>query len=117
MSNGELSSRWVQHGVRFRDQKQWTEALESFEKAIAFDTRNAQAWSLKGRALDEMNNLSDAIRCYKTSLDLNANSVRDVCQCVMCVCPAGAPTKKIIRDHMRHSFLSFSLFLSSTCVR
>jgi len=62
--------------MRLRDQKQWTEALESFEKAIALDARNPQAWALKGRALDEMNNLSEAIRCYKTSLDLNPNSVR-----------------------------------------
>jgi tetratricopeptide (TPR) repeat protein len=76
VSNGELAARWIQHGMRQRDQKQWTEALESFEKALTFDSRNPQAWALKGRALDEMNNLSEAIRCYKTSLELNPNSVR-----------------------------------------
>lgn len=75
-TNAEVASRWIAHGMRQRDQKQWTEALESFEKALALDSRNPQAWALKGRALDEMNNLSEAIRCYKTSLDINPNSVR-----------------------------------------
>lgn len=75
-TNAEVASRWIAHGMRQRDQKQWNEALESFEKALALDSRNPQAWALKGRALDEMNNLSEAIRCYKTSLDLNPNSVR-----------------------------------------
>lgn len=75
-SNTELSARWIQHGMRCRDQKQWPEALEAFEKAVALDARNPQAWALKGRALDELNNLSEAIRCYKTSLELNPNSVR-----------------------------------------
>jgi len=73
-TNAEVAARWIAHGMRQRDQKQWTEALESFEKALALDSRNPQAWALKGRALDEMNNLSEAIRCYKTSLDLNPNS-------------------------------------------
>jgi len=73
-TNAEVASRWIAHGMRQRDQKQWTEALESFEKALALDSRNPQAWALKGRALDEMNNLSEAIRCYKTSLDINPNS-------------------------------------------
>lgn len=75
-SSAELSARWIQHGMRCRDQKQWAEALEAFDKAAALDTRNPQAWALKGRALDELNNLSEAIRCYKTSLELNPNSVR-----------------------------------------
>lgn len=75
-SNTELAMRWIQHGMRLRDQKQWLEALESFEKALALDSRNPQAWALKGRALDEMGNLSEAIRCYKTSLEINPNSVR-----------------------------------------
>lgn len=75
-SNAELSSRWIQHGMRYRDQKQWSEALEAFDKAVSLDARNPQAWALKGRALDELNNLPEAIRCYKTSLELNPNSVR-----------------------------------------
>jgi cytochrome c-type biogenesis protein CcmH/NrfG len=74
LSSAELAARWIQHGMRQRDQKQWTEALESFEKALALDARNPQAWALKARALDEMNNLSEAIRCYKTALELNPNS-------------------------------------------
>jgi tetratricopeptide (TPR) repeat protein len=75
-SNAEMALRWIQHGMRHREQKQWTEALESFEKAISLEPRNPQAWALKGRALDEMNNLSEAIRCYKVSLDINPSSVR-----------------------------------------
>lgn len=74
--DAELAARWITHGMRYRDQKQWVEALEAFEKSLALDARNPQAWSLKGRALDELGNLSEAIRCYKTSLELNPNSVR-----------------------------------------
>lgn len=77
-SNAEVALAWIQRGLRLREQKQWSEALESFEKALALDPRSAQGWALKGRVLDEMNNLSEAIRCYKTSLDLNPNSVRVV---------------------------------------
>jgi tetratricopeptide (TPR) repeat protein len=59
-------------------------ALDAYEKALKIDTKNAVVWHNKGRALEFLGRLDEAVPAYDKSLDyspkdLDAQRDRRIC--------------------------------------
>ena len=81
-SNHPLAYRWeakdaFRRGVTLMNSRQWQQALEQFERAIALDPELEQAWAAKAQALFGMGRMKEAIACYDRALKLNPHSAED----------------------------------------
>lgn len=68
------SDDWVIQGMDLNDQGKYEEAIESYNRAIDLDPKNAKAWSKKGLAYASNifgNHKEDAIDCIDVAVNLS----------------------------------------------
>jgi Flp pilus assembly protein TadD len=58
-------------GKKAIEGKRWEAAIEHFNKVIAKDSKNADAYNLLGLALRWQNRLEESLKSYKKALDLD----------------------------------------------
>jgi len=50
----------------------WKEAAETFDKAIALNPNDAEAWHNKGSMLEDMGQMKEALKCYNKSISCDS---------------------------------------------
>ncbi|HJW88154.1 MAG TPA: tetratricopeptide repeat protein, partial [Dehalococcoidia bacterium] len=61
---GEEAKKFLEEGNRLYKEGKYQEALESFDKALAFDPRLAAAWYNRGNALAKLGEYQEAVESY-----------------------------------------------------
>ena len=60
----------VEHGNLLDSQGQFKKALAAYDKALAIDPDDADAWFNKGETLMKMGNITEAARAFDRATDL-----------------------------------------------
>jgi tetratricopeptide (TPR) repeat protein len=70
-----LAKYYFQRGNSRYFQKRFKDACIDYSKAIEIDPQDAQAWSNKGTALDDLGKLDEAIKAYDRAFEINPQYV------------------------------------------
>jgi tetratricopeptide (TPR) repeat protein len=65
--------QYYNEGFDFFQRRQYSEALASFDKAIAINPNNADVWYYRGNSLDFLGRHSDAVASYDKAIAINPN--------------------------------------------
>jgi tetratricopeptide (TPR) repeat protein len=65
------AGEWVDQGLSLAALERFEEALASFDRAIALESRHAPAWSHKGNVLHRLGRSEEALVCYTEALGRN----------------------------------------------
>ena len=72
-------AKWFNHGLAILKRSAWSRAVEVFDQCIenirSDQELHARAFALKGYALAKQGYIENAILCYKSSLELNGDSI------------------------------------------
>jgi len=67
----ETADEWYLQGDNLYNQKKYTKALESFDKAILLFPDYTEAWIGKGLVMDALGNSEQAVKYYDKALSIN----------------------------------------------
>ncbi len=65
------AGKYYNEGISLYDQKNYGQAIESFDKSLKLDPDNEEAWYYKGMAHENMRDLSEALTCYEKATQIN----------------------------------------------
>ena len=72
-------AKWFNHGLALLKRSAWSRAVEVFDLCIenirSDQDLHARSFALKGYALAKQGHIENAILCYKSSLELNGDSI------------------------------------------
>lgn len=74
-ANITQATNCLKKGLKCKKMGKIEESIEYYNKALSLDPNNPHIWSHKARALDELNQMSEAMKCYKVALELNPSNV------------------------------------------
>jgi tetratricopeptide (TPR) repeat protein len=69
----------IDEGDMYLYKRQYSKAIESFDKAIGINAHNAYPWSGKGQALYKLEDYSNAIQCFDRAIEINPNDANPWC--------------------------------------
>jgi tetratricopeptide (TPR) repeat protein len=67
----KTKEQWMEEGNRFRDLKQYSEALAAYDEALRLDPKDAFAYSNKGYVLDELKQYEEGLAACEQAIRLN----------------------------------------------
>ncbi len=68
--SGNKSKKLFDRGYHFFSQEKWGQAVNAFDKALALDSMNAEAWTSRGISLIELGRYQEAVNSLDKSLTL-----------------------------------------------
>src|SRR5262245_5067599 len=68
MSTDDSAHHWLQLGASFRQQQRWSEAADAFRQSLARDPTSALAWSMLGRAEQNLGHYDQAEQAFQNAL-------------------------------------------------
>jgi tetratricopeptide (TPR) repeat protein len=69
----QSTTEWIQLGYASFQQKQYTEALAAFDRAIAEDAQNPKAWNYRGNVLCALDRPAEALAAYDRAVALKSD--------------------------------------------
>ena len=69
----ETAQVYLQQALEYCEQKQWTEAVSTAQQAIAINPDLAEAYKIKGNALQRMGKTAEAMECYVKAVEIKPN--------------------------------------------
>jgi len=69
-SNNQKAALLYKQGLQYLDNKEWTQALQTFKKVCQLQPDLAEAWSNKGLALTNMRRSLEALEAYEKAISL-----------------------------------------------
>ena len=70
-AQSESAAAWNENGTSLYNQGKYSEALQSFNNALEFDTRSPQIWYNKGNALYSQGKYDEALKAYDKVVELD----------------------------------------------
>jgi len=70
-----VTKELIKKGTSFLEDGRYEEALDCFEKILAYDPGNPEIWNKKGATLRSMGRYDEAIKCYNKSLEMSAKDL------------------------------------------
>ncbi|HEY9878405.1 MAG TPA: tetratricopeptide repeat protein [Leptolyngbyaceae cyanobacterium] len=67
----QTAETWNGRGCSFCENSQFTEALDAFNRALAFNPNYCTAWNNRGNALCGLNRSAEALSAYDKAIALN----------------------------------------------
>ena len=68
---GLTAKEWCDKGDALAKSGRHEEALQCFDKALAIDPRDVDAWNYKGAALDMLDRHQEALQCFDQALAID----------------------------------------------
>ncbi len=65
---------WDNIGTVYRKLKNYTKAIECYEKAIEIDTNDAETWCNLAIVYGSINNYTKAVECHQKAIAIDANN-------------------------------------------
>ena len=66
-----IASNFIEEGLDYENDRDWYNAIESYEKALELDPKNLTAWIRNGELHSYLNRPDNAMDCFNKVLELD----------------------------------------------